>query len=73
MLYGNVGARHRIDFTVSGQAVNIAARIEGLCGKLGEVLLFSEAFAGQVAESSRNVGEEALKGQPGTFKILTVA
>ena len=31
MLYGNVGAADRLDFTVIGPAVNEVARIETLC------------------------------------------
>ena len=35
VLYGNVGAADRLDFTVIGPAVNEAARIETLCEPLG--------------------------------------
>ena len=35
VLYGNVGAVDRLDFTVIGPAVNEAARIEALCEPLG--------------------------------------
>ena len=35
MLYGNVGAVDRLDFTVIGPAVNEVARIETLCEPLG--------------------------------------
>ncbi len=73
VLYGNIGSETRIDFTVLGQAVNIAARIEGLCGRLDEPILFSEAFAARLGEPSSVVAEEALKGHDGAFKILTAA
>ena len=35
VLYGNVGAADRLDFTVIGPAVNEVARIEALCEPLG--------------------------------------
>lgn len=73
VLYGNIGSATRIDFTVLGQAVNIAARIEGLCGPLDQPVLFSEAFAGQLGEASRVVAEEPLKGHEGTFRICATA
>lgn len=34
-LYGNIGARDRLDFTVIGAAVNEACRVESLCKELG--------------------------------------
>ena len=45
VLYGNVGAQDRLDFTVIGPAVNEAARIEKACDALGRRLLASERFA----------------------------
>lgn len=44
VMYGNVGAPARLDFTVIGPAVNLAARVEDLAGALGEPVLASEAF-----------------------------
>ncbi len=45
VLYGNVGAADRLDFTVIGPAVNEAARIEKQCDALGQRILASERFA----------------------------
>lgn len=64
VLYGNIGSETRLDFTVLGQAVNIAARIEGLCSLIGEPLLYSEAFAERLARPGRRVGDKDLKGVP---------
>ena len=44
VLYGNVGAVDRLDFTVIGPAVNEVARIETLCEPLGRKVLVSAAL-----------------------------
>ena len=35
VVYGNVGAARRLDFTVIGPAVNEASRMKELCERLG--------------------------------------
>ena len=45
VLYGNIGAADRLDFTVIGPAVNEVARIEKLCEPLDRQLLVSAHFA----------------------------
>ena len=73
VLYGNVGSRTRIDFTVLGQAVNTAARIEGLCSTLDKPILFSQDFADHLAEPTTRVAEEILKGHQEKSSILTIS
>jgi adenylate cyclase len=64
VLYGNVGATDRLDFTVIGPAVNEAARIETLCEPLGHKVLVSAEFAAAVADVSRlrPLGRHRLRG-----------
>ncbi|MEM7693994.1 MAG: adenylate/guanylate cyclase domain-containing protein [Pseudomonadota bacterium] len=44
-VFGNVGSRDRLDFTVIGRDVNVAARIASLCSRLGRDYLVSDAVA----------------------------
>jgi adenylate cyclase len=45
VMYGNIGAPDRLDFTVIGHAVNLTTRLERLCRQLGRRLVASERFA----------------------------
>ncbi len=64
VLYGNVGAVDRLDFTVIGPAVNEAARIEALCEPLGHKVLVSAEFAAALGDTSGLVplGYHTLRG-----------
>jgi len=62
VIYGNIGGENRLDFTVVGPAVNLAARIEGLCRELGRPILLSEAFVSRAHIAVEPVGRFVLKG-----------
>ena len=50
VLYGNVGATDRLDFTVIGPAINEVARSEGLCEPLGRAVLAWAEFVAAVTD-----------------------
>src|SRR6476661_7178861 len=45
VMFGNIGASQRLDFTVIGPTVNHAARLEKLCSPLDRTVLVSSAMA----------------------------
>jgi len=65
VLYGNIGAADRLDFTVIGPVVNEVSRIESFCKSLAQPILASETFvhaAGGEHDRFEDVGEHMLRG-----------
>jgi class 3 adenylate cyclase len=62
MLWGNIGAANRLDFTAIGPAVNLASRLEGLCKPLGRTVLVSGALAAETDISLIALGAHPLRG-----------
>jgi adenylate cyclase len=75
VLYGNVGAVDRLDFTVIGPAVNEAARIEALCEPLGRKVLVSAELAAVVGDRRRleSLGHHTLRGVREPREIYALA
>jgi adenylate cyclase len=62
VIYGNVGAPERLDFTVMGPAVNRTARLEDLTKTLGVQLLMSAEFVAHLRVPVRSLGAQPMKG-----------
>jgi adenylate cyclase len=62
ILYGNIGGGSRLDFTCIGPAVNLAARLEKLTGRLRRTIVASEGFAGICSGGWRDLGEFPIAG-----------
>lgn len=73
VMYGNIGATDRLDFTVIGAAVNEAARMESLCKALRTPLLLSEVVARHLAtEELVPLGSHALRGVTSDRTLFTL-
>ncbi len=73
VMYGNIGAPDRLDFTVIGPTVNLASRLEGLCKVLDRPVLASAAFARHCPERLQPCGSHVLAGIPAPVAAFTLA
>lgn len=62
VIYGNVGAPDRLDFTAIGPAVNLATRLEGLTKRLERPLLCSRDFAQAYRGRLVSLGFQPVRG-----------
>jgi adenylate cyclase len=62
VLYGNIGSGNRLDFTCIGPAVNLAARLEKLAGRLGRSIVASGEFARYCRGELAPIGKFAVAG-----------
>jgi adenylate cyclase len=74
VLYGNVGSRERLDFTVVGPAVNEVSRIAAMCRSAEQPILVSAAFAEIGNNRGRlvSVGRYALRGVSAAQELFTL-
>jgi adenylate cyclase len=72
VLYGNVGSASRLDFTATGPAVNLTARLETLARDLGRELVLSAAFAAHCPDAVRSLGRFELRGFREPQEVFTL-
>jgi adenylate cyclase len=75
VLYGNVGSRDRLDFTVIGPAVNEVSRIQAMSRSLDQPILISATFAtacGNQRARLVSVGRYALRGVGRPQELFTL-
>ena len=72
MLWGNIGAANRLDFTAIGPAVNLVSRLEGLCRPLGKSVLVSGALAAETETPLIALGTHELRGIASPCAVFTL-
>jgi class 3 adenylate cyclase len=73
MLWGNIGAADRLDFTAIGPAVNLVSRLAGLCRPLDRAILVSGTLAAETDLPLIPLGMHALRGSASQCAVFTVS
>lgn len=73
VVYGNVGAPTRLDFTVMGEAVNLAARLEKLSKPLGCQVVLSAELARASGRPCRDLGLQPVAGWAAPVAVFAPA
>jgi class 3 adenylate cyclase len=71
---GNVGSRRRFDYTLIGDAVNVASRLEGLNKQFNSHIIISESTKKHLTleVDTVDLGEVPIRGREGTVHIYEV-
>ncbi|MEP4035373.1 adenylate/guanylate cyclase domain-containing protein [Pseudophaeobacter sp.] len=75
ILYGNIGAENRLDFTVIGPAVNQTARIAGMHRSVGQNLIFSSVVQRAISSDAHDMvslGRYMLRGVSEPIELYTI-
>ena len=71
VLYGNIGAADRLDFTVIGPAVNLVSRVEAVAKSLDLPIVVSDDFAQAYRGELTSLGHHQLRGLATTHELFT--
>jgi adenylate cyclase len=74
LVWGNIGAVDRLDFTAIGPSVNLTARLEELSASLRVPIVMSREFASAAEEylPAESLGEHPLRGLSEPVEVFTV-
>jgi adenylate cyclase len=73
VIYGNVGAYDRLDFTVIGPAVNLVSRVETVAKALDEPIVVTDDFAQAYSGPLRSLGIHQFRGVANACELFAPA
>jgi adenylate cyclase len=73
VIYGNVGAYDRLDFTVIGPAVNLVSRVETVAKTLDEPIVVTDEFAKAYSGPLRSLGIHQFRGVANACELFAPA
>ena len=73
VIYGNVGAYDRLDFTVIGPAVNLVSRVETVAKALDEPIVVTVEFAQAYSGPLRSLGIHQFRGVANACELFAPA
>lgn len=74
VMEGNIGSNLKMDYTIIGDSVNVASRLDGLTRELKKALLMSEEFVNSIYKPRKilNLGEFSIKGKQNSLKVYSL-
>jgi adenylate cyclase len=73
VFFGNIGSKDRLDFTVIGPAVNLAARVEPLSKETGRRLLLTDKVAELLELPLEELGDFPVRGLAQSVTLFSVS
>lgn len=75
MVAGNIGGQERLEYTIIGDAVNLAARLQGLTKEVGRTLLISLETHARLGSTGllAELGEVTIRGKAKPVRVFTLA